>query len=49
MPDNVKKESPLFRDSGFIEQKVILEAAICYIKNSRRFSGSLLEQSFITE
>ena len=45
MPDNVKKDLPLFGYSRCDENKnkVILEATTSYIKNSGRFSGSLFE------
>ena len=45
MPDNIKKDLLLFGDSRFDAKKSrsILEAAINYIKNSGRFSGSLFE------
>ena len=45
MPDNVKEDLLLYGDSQFYENKnkVILKATINYIKNTRRFSGSLFD------
>ena len=45
MPDNIKKDLLLFGDSWFDakKSKSILEAAINYMKNSGRLSGSLFE------
>ena len=49
MPDNVKNNLLLFCDSQFDENKnkVILEATISYIKNSGKFSGSLLNNDLL--
>lgn len=45
MSDNVKKNLLLYGDSRFdeVKNKFILEAAITYIKDSERFSGSLID------
>ena len=45
MPDNVKEDLLLYSDSQFDEKinKVILKAAISYVKNTERFSGSLFD------
>ena len=42
--DNVKRDILIYDDSCFDtnKNKLILEAAIIYIKNTERFSGSLL-------
>ena len=51
MPDNVKEDLLLYRDSRFDEnkKKFILKATINYIKNTERFSVSLFDQCFITD
>ena len=45
MNDNMKKDILLHGDSRFHENKnkIILEATINYLKNSERFSQSILE------
>ena len=45
MPDNVKEDLLLCGDSRFDENinKVILRATMSYIKNTKRFSGSLFD------
>ena len=45
MNDNMKKDILLYGDSRFDENKnkIILEATINYLKNSERFSQSILE------
>ena len=45
MSDNMKKDILLYGDSRFDENKnkIILEATINYLKNSERFSQSILE------
>ena len=45
MTDNRKRDILLYSDSCFDENnnKIILEATINYLKNSKRFSGSLFE------
>ena len=45
MNDNMKKDILLYSDSRFDENKnkIILEATINYLKNSERFSQSILE------
>ena len=45
MTDNVKKDLLLFSDSRFDKNKnkLTLETTVSYIKNSKTFSGSLLE------
>ena len=46
MNDNMKKDILLYGDSRFDENKnkIILEATINYLKNSERFSQSILKQ-----
>ena len=43
--DNMKKDILLYGDSRFDENenKIILEATINYLKNSKRFSQAILE------
>ena len=45
MNDNMKKDIILYGDSRFDENKnkIILEATINYLKNSERFSESILQ------
>ena len=45
MTDNRKRDIMLYGDSRFDENKnkIILEGTIKYLKNSKRFSGSLFE------
>ena len=45
MTDNRKRDIMLYGDSRFDENKnkIILEGTINYLKNSKRFSGSLFE------
>ena len=45
MNDNMKKDILLYDDSRLDENKnkIILEATINYLKNSERFSQSILE------
>ena len=45
MNDNMKKDILLYGDSHFDgnKNKIILEATINYLKNSERFSQSILE------
>ena len=43
MNDNMKKDILLYGESRFDENKIILEATINYLKNSERFSQSILE------